>query len=118
MTDEDLDTRLAAMLRRPDPVADPAFVDRVLTATALEARLAVASRRRIGRALAECLMAVAVGGSFYALSRIGPVPADGMIAPGAPAMAGLLFLLLWAVTTLPAVADSTTPRRQARQMSA
>ncbi|MEO7563625.1 MAG: hypothetical protein ABIR63_03775 [Sphingomicrobium sp.] len=58
-------------------------------------------RRSVRRALTESAIAVALGGSFFSLSRLGIVEPDGIVTASAPAMAGIAMLVLWAMVTLP-----------------
>lgn len=101
MNEQHIDRRLAALLARPDPAPDPAFVDRIVLAARLDRQLAATLQRSLRRAVIDCSAAVAVGASFYLLSQMRGAVADGMIVPGGPAMAGLVMLALWAVIALP-----------------
>jgi hypothetical protein len=101
MNEQDIDRRLGALLQRPSPDPDPAFVDRVVLAARIDRQLALVRRRGLRRALVDCGAAVAVSASFYMMSQMGGAEADGVILPGGPAMAGLVMLLLWGAVALP-----------------
>lgn len=101
MNDAELDRRLAALLREPEPAADPTFTDRVLAAARLDREIREVRRRAWRRALIDCGVAIAVAASFYLLTQAQAPSPDGMIPLQAPAMAGLAMLALWAVVSLP-----------------
>jgi hypothetical protein len=101
MNEQDIDRRLAALLVRPDPEPDPAFVDRLVLAARFDRQVAAARRRNLRRALIDCGAAVAVGVSFFLMSQMSGAVADGIIVPGGPAMAGLVMLVLWGAIALP-----------------
>ena len=105
MNEQEIDRRLAALLRRPEPEPDPAFVDRVVLAARVESQFRIARRRALLRAAVDCGAAVAVGASFFLMSQMGGAVADGIILPGGPAMAGLVMLLLWGAIALPVSRD-------------
>ena len=101
MNDTELERRLGALLREPEPDADEAFVQRVMAAARLDAQFRRTRRRALRRTLLECGVAIAVAATFYLMSQEqAPLP-DGMISLQGPAMAGLVMLALWAIVSFP-----------------
>lgn len=111
MNDLDIDRRLGQLLSRPSPAAEPEFADRVMAAVAIDRALQRARRRAFRRAVLDCLGAVAVGASFFLLSRTEHAAVTGMISLQGPAMAGLVMLALWAMVALPFTLDAKPSRR-------
>ena len=105
MNEQEIDRRLGALLQRPIPAADPAFVDQVVLAARMDRQFSIARRRNLRRALIDCGAAAAVGASFYFMSQMNGAVADGVILPGGPAMAGLIMLALWTLIALPISRD-------------
>ena len=105
MNEQDIDRRLGALLCKPKPEPDSAFVDRVVLAARVDCQMRISRRQVLLRSVIDCGAAVAVGYSFYLMSQLGGAPADGMILPGGPAMAGLVMLLLWGAVALPVSRD-------------
>ena len=101
MTEQEFEGRLGELLKRPVPQPDPAFVERVVLAARIDRQLAAVRRQRLRRALIDCGAAVAVGASFYLMSQMTGAELNGVIVPGAPAMAGLIMLALWSAVALP-----------------
>ena len=101
MDEHDVDARLNALLREPEPAADPAFADRVMLAVRVEQQFAVARRRGWRRAIIDCSAAAAVGMTFFLMSQVGTPDPSGVIPLEGPAMAGLVMLLVWGVVALP-----------------
>ena len=101
MTEQEIDRQLGEWLVRPMPEPDPAFVDRVVLAARIDRQLALARIRNLRRALIDCGAAVAVGASFYLMSRMSGSEINGVLLPGGPAMAGLVMLALWSAVALP-----------------
>lgn len=103
MTDSDLDARLAALLADPSvPAKDERFAERVIALAGQEMALRRRRRSAIHRVGLETLAFLAVLGAFTFLARVAPDaagPGDS-IALGSPAMAGLLVLLMWGMTTV------------------
>ena len=101
MNDFELERRLGALLREPEPKADETFVQRVLAAARLDEQFRRTRRRALRRALVECGVAIAVAATFYLMSQEqAPLP-DGMMSLQGPAMAGLVMLALWAIVSFP-----------------
>ena len=110
MDDAEIDRRLGALLRGPEPKPDPAFADRVMLAASVEDAFAKARRRAWRRALVDCGAAAVVGLTFFLLSQTqGPEP-GGIVPLEGPAMAGLVMLLLWGVVALPVSGGRTGMR--------
>ena len=105
MNEREIDRQLGALLQRPEPEPDPAFVDRLVLAARIDRQLMAVRQRNLRRALIDCGAACAVGASFYSMSQMAGAVADGIISPGGPAMAGLVMLALWAAIALPISRD-------------
>lgn len=109
MNNAELDRRLGALLRGPEPAADPGFVDRTIAAARIDRDIRRARRRAWRRAAIECAAGFAVAAAFFLLSQEqAPLP-DGMLSLQGPAMAGLVMLGLWAIVTLPVSAGRPRP---------
>lgn len=102
MTDADLDLRLAELLR--DDVAPPSdgFADRVIALAAYDLSRRQWQRRTAVRVGIETLALVAVLAAFALLARLAPDSAGlgDSIPLASPAMAGLVMLAMWAMTSL------------------
>lgn len=107
MNDDELDRKLRALLREPEPEADQAFIDRVVMVARLDRDIREARRRALKRTLIECAAAIAVAATFYLLSQIEAPDPDGIIPLHGPAMAGLVMLVLWSVVTFPSASGPT-----------
>ena len=106
MTDTDLDRRLGALLREPEPAADPAFAERVVAAARLDKEIRRVRGRAWRRAAIDCAGAIAVAAAFFVLSQEqAPLP-GGMMSLYGPAMAGMIMLGLWALVALPIAAGA------------
>lgn len=103
MTDAELDARLAELLRdeRSAP-PDKGFADRVIALAAYDLARRHWRHRTTIRIAREAVAFAAILAAFIFLARIGPQSAGpGDIIPlASPAMAGLVMLLLWGMTTL------------------
>lgn len=109
MNEQDIDRRLGALLRQPDPPPDPAFAGRVLLAARMDQHLAQARRQAWRRALIDSSAVAAVGLSFFFLAQTEHPAADNMISLQGPAMAALVMLLLWSVVALPSSSGQREP---------
>lgn len=93
MTDE-IDVKLAGLLRVPERAPDEAFVARVRQAVAVEQRLSVARRAAWRRFAGEMAGVAAALAAWWLLARITPADSEGFIPLASPAAAGLLMLAL------------------------
>jgi hypothetical protein len=101
MTDAELDMRLGALLREPEPEADQAFIDRTMLAARIDRDIRHARQRAFRRALIDGAGAVAVAATFFLLSQAQVPSPDGIIPFQGPAMAGLVMLGLWSLVSFP-----------------
>lgn len=101
MTDDELDRKLRALLREPEPEADHAFIDRMVMVARLDRDIYEARRRALRRTLIECAAAMAVAATFFLLTQTQEPGPGGIIPLHGAAIAGLMMLGLWAVVTLP-----------------
>lgn len=102
MTDQDLDVRLAALLARPEPAADPVFAERIVALARHDLALRRARRRAVERVGLEALALSAIVAAFAMLARSGTEFAGfgDEIALSNPAMLGLAMLGLWGLVGL------------------
>ena len=95
MNEDEIDSRLRALLAPPDEWPDEIFTRRVVGAIDAETRMAAARRRAWGRFAVESLASGAVIAAFYLLWRLAPADLPLSEFPVAPAAAAILVLLLW-----------------------
>jgi hypothetical protein len=102
MTDDDLDTRLAALLSEAAPPADARFANRIVSLAAYDLSLR-RSRRRVFERVAQ--EAAALGAALSAFALLARLPADALAGFGdampiaSPAMLGVALLALWGIVS-------------------
>jgi hypothetical protein len=97
MNEDEIDSRLRALLAPPDEWPDEIFTRRVVGAIDAEARLAAARRRTWRRFAVDAAGSAAAVGAFLYLG--GLEAPTGVIQFG-PALAGFVLLGLWVLTAL------------------
>ena len=93
MTD-DIDLKLAGLLKAPERGPDEAFVARVRQAVLVEQRLAAARRAAWRRFAGEMAGVAAALAAWWPLARMTPADSEGLIPLVSPAAAGLVMLAL------------------------
>jgi len=112
MNQADIDRRLGLLIRGPQPAADDAFADRVVSAVLVDRSFRQARKRAWHRATLDCAGAVTVGATFFFLSQTEHASVAGTISLQGPAMAGLIMLVLWVLVALPASAGDRSGRHR------